>query len=248
MQSPVSMQVDAQRRDASGPLPLRRISITPETTTCAGAVTPAGVLTGQTSTHFPQRVHASMMSSTRPFNASSKKLLMGHAVWALIGLVYAPQVLRQRYAREDQSCLVRAPYFRGRAAWCILVLTDISARTVRSAHATPQRAKGDASMLTQAKPSDLGSRVPFDADRLDRLMDEADLDALVATSKHNVQYLLGGHRAFFFDYMDAMGLSRYLPIMIYVKGVPEKAAFFGHRLEGFQREIKPFWTPEQQTN
>ena len=59
-----------------------------------------------------------------------------------------------------------------------------------------------------------------------------------------MQYLLGGHRAFFFDYMDAMGLSRYLPIVVYPKGAPDKAAFFGHRLENFQREVKPFWTPE----
>jgi hypothetical protein len=47
--------------------------------------------------------------------------------------------------------------------------------------------------------------IPFDASRLDHLMEEADIDVLLATSKHNVQYLLGGHRAFFFDYMDAMG-------------------------------------------
>src|SRR5262245_51224526 len=92
------------------------------------------------------------------------------------------------------------------------------------------------------------TKIPFDASRLDRLMDEAGMDVLLATSKHNVHYLLGGHRAFFFDYMDAMGLSRYLPVMIYVKGAPEKAGFFGHRLEGFQREVKPFWTPEQNTS
>jgi Xaa-Pro aminopeptidase len=90
--------------------------------------------------------------------------------------------------------------------------------------------------------------IPFDNKRLDRLMDEAGIDVLVATSKHSVQYLLGGHRSIFFDYMDAMGLSRYLPIMIYPKGKPEKAAYFGHRLEGFQKEVKPFWTPESQTN
>jgi len=90
--------------------------------------------------------------------------------------------------------------------------------------------------------------IPFDATRLDRLMDEAGIDVLLATSKHNVQYLLGGHRAIFFDYMDAMGLSRYLPIMVYPKGKPDKAAYFGHRLEGFQKEVKPFWTPEAQTN
>jgi Xaa-Pro aminopeptidase len=98
-------------------------------------------------------------------------------------------------------------------------------------------------MLTTTKPP--ASSIPFDARRLDRLMEEAGIDVLLATSKHNVQYLLGGHRAFFFDYMDAMGLSRYLPIVVYAKGAPEKAAFFGHRLENFQREVKPFWTPEQ---
>src|SRR5450432_1319249 len=97
-------------------------------------------------------------------------------------------------------------------------------------------------------PMKASSTIPFDAARLDRLMDEAGMDVLIATSKHNVQYLLGGHRAIFFDYMDAMGLSRYLPVVVYPKGAPDKAAFFGHRLEGFQREVKPFWTPEQQTN
>ena len=90
--------------------------------------------------------------------------------------------------------------------------------------------------------------IPFDSARLDRLMDEAGLDVLLATSKHNVQYLLGGHRSIFFDYMDAIGISRYLPIDVYPKGKPDKAAYFGHRLEGFQKEVKPFWTPESQTN
>jgi len=30
--------------------------------------------------------------------------------------------------------------------------------------------------------------------------------------------------------------------------MPEKAAYIGHRLEKFQREVKPMWTPETQTN
>jgi len=103
-------------------------------------------------------------------------------------------------------------------------------------------------MLDVVKPSAVSAAVPFDAGRLDRLMDEAGIDVVLATSKHNVQYLLGGHRAFFFDYMDAMGLSRYLPIMVYPKGAPEKAAYFGHRLENFQHQVKPFWTPEVQAS
>jgi Xaa-Pro aminopeptidase len=91
-------------------------------------------------------------------------------------------------------------------------------------------------------------KTPFDHDRLDRLMDEQGVDVLLATSKHNVQYLLGGHRSIFFDVMDAIGVSRYLPIVVYPKGKPERAAYFGHRLEGFQKEVKPFWTPEAYTN
>jgi Xaa-Pro aminopeptidase len=90
--------------------------------------------------------------------------------------------------------------------------------------------------------------IPFDHARLDRLMDEAGIDVVIATSKHNVQYLLGGHRAIFFDYMDATGITRYLPVFVYPKGAPEKAGYIGHRLEGFQHKVKPLWTPETQTS
>jgi Xaa-Pro aminopeptidase len=43
-------------------------------------------------------------------------------------------------------------------------------------------------------------------------------------------------------------LSRYLPVLVYAKGAPDKSAYFGHRLENFQRENNPFWTPIQQCN
>ena len=49
-------------------------------------------------------------------------------------------------------------------------------------------------MLNPVAPSRTAT-IPFDAARLDRLMEEAGIDVLVATSKHNVQYLTGGHRA-----------------------------------------------------
>src|ERR1700684_545638 len=88
---------------------------------------------------------------------------------------------------------------------------------------------------------------PFDTARLDRLMDDAGMDVLIVTSKHNVQYLMGGHRAFFFESMDAMGLSRYLPVFVYAKGEPQKAGFFGHRMENYQNEVKPFWVSEVNT-
>jgi Xaa-Pro aminopeptidase len=63
--------------------------------------------------------------------------------------------------------------------------------------------------------------LPFDAAHLDRLLEKAKIDVVLVTSKHNIQYLLGGYRFFFFDYSDAIGVSRYLPILIYPAGRPE---------------------------
>ena len=89
--------------------------------------------------------------------------------------------------------------------------------------------------------------IPFDTAKLDLLMEAAGLDILVATSKHNVQYLLGAERAIFFDYMDALGVSRYLPVVIYPKGAPDKAVYIGHRLETHQRAVAPLWVPQART-
>ena len=91
------------------------------------------------------------------------------------------------------------------------------------------------------------SQIPFDAERLDRLLEEADVDLLVVTSKHNIQCLLGGYRFIFFDYMDALGASRYLPILIYRKGRIEDCAYIGHRLEVFEKELGRFWPPFVET-
>lgn len=89
--------------------------------------------------------------------------------------------------------------------------------------------------------------LPFDQARLDRLLDEAGIDILIATSKHNVQYLLGGYRFFFFDYMDAVGLNRYLPVVVYQKGKPDRTAYFGAALEVFERQLGKFWPPVVET-
>ena len=45
--------------------------------------------------------------------------------------------------------------------------------------------------------------VAFDHGRLDALMEADDLDAVLVTSKHNIQYLSGGYRFFFYNTMDA---------------------------------------------
>src|SRR3954464_7001669 len=102
-------------------------------------------------------------------------------------------------------------------------------------------------MLSRVERQDGASPLPFDNHLLDRLMDEARIDVALTTSKHNVQFLLGGHRAFFFDHMDAMGPSRYLPVLAYPKRAPEQAVYVGHGTESFQHALTPFWTPEVYT-
>ncbi len=82
---------------------------------------------------------------------------------------------------------------------------------------------------------------PFDAGKLDRLMEERGIDLLLASTKHNVQYLLGGYRAFFFEHFDAIGLSRYLPIFVYPRGRPDLAAYVGNRMESYETEVRSFW-------
>jgi hypothetical protein len=56
--------------------------------------------------------------------------------------------------------------------------------------------------------------IPFDAARLDDLMEAAGIDVLLATSRHNTQYLMGGYRFFFFAEMEAIGHSRFMPVVV----------------------------------
>lgn len=89
----------------------------------------------------------------------------------------------------------------------------------------------------------VATMAPFDTAKLDRLMDEAGLDILIVTSRHNVQYLLGGYRFCFFDVMEAIGTSRYLPVFVYQKEHPENSVYIGNRMERFEHELGRIWTP-----
>ncbi len=95
-----------------------------------------------------------------------------------------------------------------------------------------------------SKESISAGTIPFDTTRLDRLMEEASLDILLVTSKHSIQYIFGGYRYFFYDYMDAHGLSRYLPFFIYIKGQADKAAYIGSPMEVYERDLCKFWVSE----
>src|ERR1700722_14895094 len=99
--------------------------------------------------------------------------------------------------------------------------------------------------LSFAKPE--APSPPLDSPRLDALLDEAGMDAVVISSKHNIQYLFGGYRFFFFDHFDAIGVSRYLPLLVYVKGRPAQSTYIGRAMESYERDLGKFGTPAFQT-
>ncbi|MDB5514408.1 MAG: proline dipeptidase, partial [Tardiphaga sp.] len=99
--------------------------------------------------------------------------------------------------------------------------------------------------IQSTKPN---STIPFDTHKLDELLDQAGIDVLVATSKHNVGYLLGGYRFFFFETMDPIGLSRYQPVFVYARGQAERSVYIGNRLETFEKQLNRFWTSVAETS
>lgn len=74
-------------------------------------------------------------------------------------------------------------------------------------------------------------------------MAEAGVDLVLATSKHNVRYLLGGYQFFFFAVMEAIGLSRYLSAVGYRRGSFDSAFYIGNPMEEWQQDATPIWTP-----
>lgn len=87
-------------------------------------------------------------------------------------------------------------------------------------------------------------KIPFHYEKLDSLMDKQKIDLLLATSRHNVRYLLGGYEFFFFANGDAIGLGNYLPVVGYRKGKLDQAFYIGAKNEDWQQFVTPVWTPQ----
>jgi Xaa-Pro aminopeptidase len=83
--------------------------------------------------------------------------------------------------------------------------------------------------------------LPFNKEKLDRLLDAEGIDFLLINDKNTAQYLLGGYKFFFFAQKDAIGISRYLPTIGYPKDKPEDAFYIGHMLEAQQQQVEPLW-------
>ena len=67
--------------------------------------------------------------------------------------------------------------------------------------------------------------VPFDAQKLDRLMEDAGLNLLLASTRHNVRYLTGGYYYHFHANATRMGRTQYLPFVGVPRGRVENAFY-----------------------
>lgn len=88
---------------------------------------------------------------------------------------------------------------------------------------------------------------PFDRARLDASLAALGADVAIATSRHNVRYLLGGYECRFFSTMDALGLSRYAPAVAYVAGDPSASVFVASPMDGAELLVDPVWVEDVRT-
>jgi Xaa-Pro aminopeptidase len=86
--------------------------------------------------------------------------------------------------------------------------------------------------------------IPFDAAKLDALLDRFGIDALIVSSKHNIQYMLGGYRYFFFEHFDAIGIGRYVPLLVYQRGHAERTRYIGNGMERYEKDLGVLWAPD----
>ena len=89
--------------------------------------------------------------------------------------------------------------------------------------------------------------VPFDAKKLDGLMEEAGLSLVLASTRHNVRYLTGGYYFHFHERFTRIGRSQYLPFV----GLPhqrlEETFYVGRPDEAGQIEAEGLWIANRPT-
>jgi Xaa-Pro aminopeptidase len=85
---------------------------------------------------------------------------------------------------------------------------------------------------------------PFSCATLDALLADRGIDAVLATSAHNTRYLLGGYRFFLYARNDAVGASRYVPVVGYVGGRADDSFYVGAPIEDWDTDVRPPWVPE----
>ena len=86
-------------------------------------------------------------------------------------------------------------------------------------------------------------QVPFDAEKLDRLMDDAGLSLVVANTRHNVRYLCGGYYYHFYLNATRVGRTQYLSFVGIPKRRLEDSFYIGRAEERGQMESEGLWVP-----
>ena len=87
--------------------------------------------------------------------------------------------------------------------------------------------------------------VPFDAAKLDRLMAEAGLGLVLASTRHNVRYLSGGYYYHFHANSTRMGRSQYLAFVGVPRSRVRETFFVGRAEERGQMEAESLWIAER---
>ena len=82
---------------------------------------------------------------------------------------------------------------------------------------------------------------PFDAKKLEALMEEAKVDLLLATTRHNIRYLTGGRYHHFFTRSTRLGKSQYLGVVGLPGGRFQDAFYVGRRQEQRELQAMPLW-------
>ena len=83
--------------------------------------------------------------------------------------------------------------------------------------------------------------VPFDAKKLNHLMDQAGLHLMLACTRHNVRYLTGGYYYHFLARAPRFGRTQYLPFVGLPRGRFDEAFYVGRVDERSQIEAEGLW-------
>ena len=83
--------------------------------------------------------------------------------------------------------------------------------------------------------------LPFDAKKLNRLMDQAGMQVVLACTRHNVRYLTGGYYYHFLARAQRFGRTQYLPFVGLPRGRFDEAFYVGRVDERSQIETEGLW-------
>lgn len=87
-------------------------------------------------------------------------------------------------------------------------------------------------------------QLPFDGAKLDRLMEEAGADLVLAFTRHSIRYLCGGYFYHFHERFQAIAEAQYTPLLGVPRAKPGQAFLVGGSGEFGQAKDQKLWVPE----